>query len=470
MELSEYCALDATALRELIRTGQVNAAEVETAARQAIESVNGDLNALTQPLFQSALDHDPDGPIGGVPFLVKDSGPFARGVTFTLGSRSIRGAVAAVDHELMTRFRAAGLATLGQTTAPELGLSYATESLRYGRTRNPWALERGVGGSSGGAAALVAAGAVPLAHGNDGGGSVRIPASACGLVGLKVSRGRTPSGPLAGEAGFGLIAEFGLTRSIRDTALLLECVSGPAVGEKYTLSSPDVRYTEVLRADPGRLRVAVTTDAWSGVPVDLQVAGVAAEAARTLEWIGHSVSPATPGIQPDDIVEGSMLAAVATGAALLRAPVRPDPGRLEAVSRALLAETLAFTALDVMAALDAQNRLTRAVGTFFTEYDLLVTPTLAQLPARHGELDYDDPGYSMRDWLRRIYQYGPFTAAFNVSGNPAISLPLGQSREGLPIGVQLVAATGREDLLLQVAAQLEQAQPWAGRQPSVFAG
>jgi amidase len=469
MELPEYSALDATALRDLIRTGRVSAAEVESVARRAIETVNGDLNALTQPLFESALDHDPDGPLGGVPFLIKDTGPFARGITFTLGSRSIRGAVAAVDHELMTRFRAAGLATLGQTTAPELGLSYATESLRYGRTRNPWALDRGVGGSSGGSAALVAAGAVPLAHGNDGGGSVRIPASACGLVGLKVSRGRTPSGPLVGEAGFGLIAEFGLTRSIRDTALLLDSVSGPAAGEKYALSAPPVRYTEAVLTDPGRLRVAVTTDAWSGVPVDGQVVEVAASAARTLEWIGHSVSSATPAIAPDDIVEGSMLAAVATGAAMLRAPVRPDPGLLEAVSRALLAETQAFTALDLMATLDAQNRLTRAVGAFFTEYDLLVTPTLAQLPARHGELDYDNSRYSMRDWLQRIYEYGPFTAAFNVSGNPAISLPLGHSREGLPIGVQLIAATGREDLLLQVAAQLEQALPWAGRQPPIFA-
>jgi amidase len=468
VELYEYSALDATALRGLIRTGQVRAAEVEAVGRRAIDAVNGDLNALTQPLFESALEHNPDGPLGGVPFLIKDSGPFARGITFTLGSRSIRGAMAALDHELMVRFRAAGLATLGQTTAPELGLSFSTESLRYGPTRNPWAEDRGVGGSSGGSAALVAAGAVPLAHGNDGGGSVRIPASACGLVGLKVSRGRTPSGPLVGEAGFGLIAEFGLTRSIRDTALLLDAVGSPAVGEKYALPAPAVPYSGALQNYPGRLRVAVTTDAWSGVPVDPQVAAATAAAGRMLEWIGHSVTAATPAIDPEDIVEGSMLAAVATGAAMLRAPVRPDPSRLEAVSRTLLAETQAFTALDVMAALDAQNRVTRAVGRFFTGFDLLVTPTLGQLPARHGTLDYDSPEYSVRDWLRRIYEYGPFTAAFNVSGHPAISLPLGQSREGLPIGVQLVAATGREDLLLQVAAQLEQAMPWADRQPPLF--
>ncbi|BCB78783.1 amidase family protein [Phytohabitans flavus] len=192
MNLWEYASLDAVGLRDLIRSGEVTAAEVEEVAREALEVANAELNALTLPLFTPALEHDADGPLAGVPFLVKDSGPFARGVPFTLGSRSIRGATAMVDHDLMTRFRAAGLVTLGQTTAPELGLSYATESRLHGATRNPWDLARGAGGSSGGSAALVAAGAVPLAHGNDGGGSIRIPAACCGLVGLKPSRGRTP--------------------------------------------------------------------------------------------------------------------------------------------------------------------------------------------------------------------------------------------------------------------------------------
>jgi amidase len=473
VELYEYAGLDAIGLAELIRSGEVTASEVEELARRAIETVNGDLNALTQPLFESPLGYAPDGPLAGVPFLIKDSGPFARGVSFTLGSRSIRHAVAAVDHELMARFRAAGLATLGQTTAPELGLSFATESVRYGRTRNPWSLERGVGGSSGGSAALVAAGAVPLAHGNDGAGSLRVPAFCCGLVGLKPSRGRTPSGPLVGEAGFGLVTEFALTRSVRDTALLLDVVSAPAIGEKYSAPPPSRPFAEAVRVDPGRLRVAVMTDAWSGVAVDAQVAEVAVSAGRMLEWIGHEVSELSgvgPDVEAEDVVEGSMLAALATGAAMLRAPVRPDPALLEGVSRAVLAETEAATALDVMAALDAQHRVTRAVARFFTGYDLLLTPTLGQLPAPHGTLDYDNPDYSVRDWLRRIFEYGPFTAAFNVAGNPAISVPLGQGREGLPIGVQLVAAAGRDDLLLQVAAQLEQAMPWRDRQPPVVAG
>ena len=465
VELDEYASLDAVGLLALIRSGEVTVAEVETVAREAVERVNTDLNALTLPLFEPALEHAPDGPLAGVPFVVKDSGPFARGVPFALGSRSIQGAVALQDHDLMTRFRAAGLVTLGQTTAPELGLSFATEPVRYGPTRNPWALDRGVGGSSGGAAALVAAGAVPLAHGNDGGGSLRIPASCCGLVGLKPSRGRTPCGPYVGEAGFGLVVEFGLTRTVRDVAALLDAVAGPNPGDKYTAPPPARPYAQEVGADPGRLRIALTTAAWSGTAVDPQVAAVTVTAGKLLEWLGHNVCEARPEIDPEAVVEAAMLGAFGTGAAALMAPRQPDRSQLEAVSRRVLAETGAATALDVMTAVDAQHRVTRPVGLFFGRYDLLVTPTLAQLPAPHGTLDYDNPEHTVRSWLRRLFEYGPFTAPFNISGHPAVSLPLGQSREGLPIGVQLVAGFGREDVLLRVAAQLEEAAPWRERRP-----
>lgn len=466
MELYEYARLDAVGLRELIRGGELRPAEVEELARRAIEQVAPDLNALTGPLFDAPLTSDPDGPLAGIPFLVKDSGPFARGVAFSLGSRAIRGAVATDDHDMMTRFRAAGLVTLGQTTAPELGMNFATESMRHGPTRNPWHLERGVGGSSGGAAALVAAGAVPLAHANDGAGSIRVPASCCGLVGLKPSRGRTPSGPLVGEAGFGQIAEFGLCRTVRDLAHLLDAVSTPPVGDKYAAPPPARPYTDELRAAPGQLRVAVMTEPWSGTPVLPEAADIATTTARVLEWIGHTIVTAAPVIDSDDVVEASTLAVIATGAALLRA--RIQPARLEAVSRQFLAETRNATALDIVSATDAQHRVTRPIGRFFLDHDLLVTPTTARPPVPHGTLDYDDPAQTVRSWLRRIYEYGPFTAAFNVSGNPAVSVPIGQSRGGLPIGVQLVAAHGREDILVRVAAQLEQAVPWHDRQPGIF--
>ncbi|MGW0040412.1 amidase [Rhodococcus sp. NPDC003348] len=477
MHLHEYASLDAVGLATAIRSGDVTAAEVESVARRALDAVNADLNALTLPLFDPAPVADPTGPLAGVPFVVKDSGPFVRGVPFTLGSRAIRGAVAREDHVLMGRLRSAGLVALGQSTAPELGLNFATESRRYGPTRNPWDPTRGTGGSSGGSAALVAAGAVPIAHGNDGAGSLRVPASCCGLVGLKPSRGRVPvesslsgeaSGSVpAGEVGFGQVYEFGLTRTVRDCATLLDAVSGPIVGEKYAAAPPARPYATAARTDPGRLRIAVSTAA--GAPVDRQVADAAVNVGRVLEWIGHDVVEGAPPVDADDVVEACVLTAYATGAAMLRAPVRPSPDLLEAVSRVVLGETAAATMLDVAAGLDAQGRVTRAVGTFFTTVDVLVTPTLAQLPPPHGTLEYDEDGHTVRSWIRRILEVGPFTAAFNISGNPAISLPLGQSREGLPIGVQLVAAVGREDLLLAVAAQLEQAVPWRERQPPVFA-
>jgi amidase len=449
-----------------MRAGELRPAE--ELARRAIDQVNPDLNALTGPLFDEPLASDPGGPLAGVPFLIKDSGPFARGTGFTLGSRGIRGAVAADDHDLMVRFRAAGLVTLGQTTVPELCLNLATESVRYGPTRNPWNLDRGVGGSSGGAAALVAAGAVPLAHANDGGGSIRVPASCCGLLGLKPSRGRTPCGPLVGEAGFGQVAEFGLCRSVRDLASLLDAVSAPPVGDKYPTAPRARPYADELRADPGRLRVALMTAPWSGTPVDAQVVDIATATGRLLEWIGHIVIEAAPALDAEDIIEASALVVVSTGATVLRVPHPPPASRLEAVSRQILVEARNSTALDILAGMDAQHRVTRPIGRFFLDHDLLVTPTLARPPEPHGTLDYDDPDHTVRSWLSRIYEYGPFTAAFNISGNPAVSVPLGLSRDGLPIGIQLVAAHGREDLLIRVAAQLEQAVPWQDHQPGIF--
>jgi len=466
MELHEYANHDATGLRELIRAGEVNAAEVEDVARRALELAGARLNALALPLFTPALDGAHDGPFAGVPFVIKDSGPTAEGVPFFLGSRSLgSGVTARRDSDLMTRFRAAGLVTLGLTTAPELALSFATEPVKHGPTRNPWDPDHGVGGSSGGAAALVAAGAVPLAHANDGAGSIRVPASCCGLVGLKPSRGRTPCGPEMGEAALGLACEFALTRSVRDAAHLLDALHGPAVGDKYTAPPPERPYAAELHVTSRRLRVAVTTSAWSGATVEREVAAAAEAAGRALADMGHEVTSAGPAVDWDALVEVMRAGAIAIAAPLLLAPRRPDPARMEAVSRAVLSAAAAAGALDLIAAFDAQNRVTRAAGAFFTEYDLLVTPTLAQPPAVHGALDYDDERHSVDGWLRTLFDYGPFTALANVSGQPAISLPLAHSAAGLPIGVQLIAPYGREDRLIRTAAALEQAMPWSARTP-----
>ena len=450
-------------------TGQVTAAEVEAVARECIAVVDSELNALAAPAFEPALHADPSGALDGVPFAIKDSGPVASGVPFSLGSRSITAARSPVDSTIMVRFREAGLVTLAQTTAPEYGLSFATESKRYGATRNPWNLDRGVGGSSGGAAALVAAGAVPLAHANDAGGSIRIPASSCGLVGLKPSRGRTPSGPLVGEAGFGLTVEFAVSRTVRDSALLLDCVSAHAPGEKYSMPTPLSRFVDAPTTDPGRLRIGVTTAAAPGSFTDPQVTRATVMCGELLEWIGHELDERGPTLATSDLLEAEMLAVYSSGAAILSLPHRPDEALLEAVSRQVLRETASAGVVDVERALAAQNRVTRGVADFFSHHDLLLTPTMAVLPLAIGALDYDDPDCTVRQWLQRLLEVSPFVSAFNISGNPAVSIPLAQSREGLPIGVQLVAASGREDLLLAVAAQLEQAAPWSDRLPLIYA-
>jgi amidase len=428
------------------------------------------VNGLALPLFTPALDHAETGPFSGVPFLIKDIGPVAQGIPFSLGSRALQGAVARHDSDLMARFRAAGLVALGLATVPEMAISSSTESVRYGPTRNPWDLERGVGGSSGGAAALVAAGAVPVAHGSDGAGSIRIPAACCGLVGLKPSRDRVPCGPDMGEPILGMSYEFALTRTVRDAAHLLDAVQGPGVGDKYTASPPRGAYAGDLGIEPGPLRVAVTTAAWSGTSVDPQVAAATIRVGRTLEEMGHTVTEARPVLDWDDVMHCATAAAVAIASLLLLAPRQLDPAKLEAVSRRLLEVARDYSALDMMAAFGAQNRVTRSVGAFFTDHDLLITPTLGRLPAPHGTLRYDDPDHTLASWLESLFDYGPFTMVFNISGQPAISLPLGQSDGGLPIGVQIIAPYGREDLLFHIAARLEQAMPWNHRTPRFAVG
>ncbi len=470
MELSEYARRDATALRELIAAGDVTGSEVEAVARRAIEAVNATVNGLAAPLYPQALEHAPDGPFGGVPFLLKDSGPMAEGQEFHLGSRSLRGVRARGDHDLMRRFRAAGLATIGLTTAPELALSFATEPVRTGPTRNPWQPDHGVGGSSGGAAALVAAGAVPVAHANDAAGSIRVPASCCGVVGLKPSRGRTPCGPDAGEMAFGAGVEFAITRTIRDAAALLDVAEGPAPGDKYTAPPPVGPYAREVGRAPGRLRIAVVTDSWSGSPVSAEVADATLRAANVLAGLGHDVTTAGPEFDWEDVIRGATAEAASIASVLLTAPRRPDPAKLEAVSRQILAATERLSAVDLISLLNAHNRVSRAVGRFFTGHDLLITPTFAQLPPPHGTLSSDQPGHTLDSWLRTLFDLGPFTVVFNIAGQPALSLPLGRSGNGLPIGVQFVAPYGREDLLLRVGSLFEQALPWHDRTPPVHAG
>src|SRR4051794_14419448 len=443
MRVDEYSAHDAVGLRELLRAGDVSDGEVVAVAREAIGAVDGTLNALAMPLFDAPLDHAADGPFAGVPFLIKNSGPVAEGVPFTMGSDLFEGAVAPCDLEIMRRFRAAGLATLGVTNVPEMVISFATEPLRSGPTRNPWDPARRARGPSGGSAALVAAGAVPIAHGNDGAGSIRVPAACGGLVGLKPGGGRTRSGATGAGLLLGLSAEGALTRTVRDTAHYLDAVHGSPDGRR-----PARAYAHDVGADPGRLRVALTTRAWSGVAVDPQVAAAAVHAGRVLEGLGHAITETGPTVEWDAVVRTMHAGLMTMAEPFLTAPRRPPADRMEAVSRRVLREAEGFRAHHLLAALNTQARVRRRLAAFFDDHDVLVTPTLGCLPAPHGTLDYDDDAYTATTWLRAMFAYGPFTALFNVTGHPALSLPLAQSADDLPIGVQFVARHGRAGALV----------------------
>jgi len=472
MHFSEYSEYDAVGLAQLIKSGQVSAQEVQQVARQAILAVNPNLNALVGGLFEEALPSSTSGPFAGVPFAIKDLALHAAGVKIGMGSRLAgEGIVFPHDTNMMARFKQAGLVTLGRTATPEFGFNATTEPLSNGPTRNPWNPSRSTGGSSGGSAALVAARAIPLAHATDGAGSIRIPAAWCGLVGLKTTRGRTPQGPDADERLSGLGVEFALTRTVRDAAALLDAVNGPGLGDKYFAPPPERPYAQEVGTPPGRLRIAMTTQAWSGVSVDQEYVDTVSTICHQLASLGHEVEEASPQLDWEAFVDANLpiwtasIADSALGLAEARG-VDLGPEVLEAVTLASVEYGRRVTAVDLLRALRLCNTITRSVSAFFSTYDVLVTPTVATPPPPLGALNQNDPGLDPRGWLNKLFSLIPFTPLFNVTGQPAISLPLGQSREGLPISVQLVARYGDEATLLRLAAQLEQALPWAHRRPS----
>jgi amidase len=474
MKLSEYVEHDAVGLAQLISSGQVSAQEVQQIARQAIEAVNPKLNALVGELFEKPLPYSMDGPFAGLPFLIKDLSLYAEGVPTCMGTRLTgEGIVFPHDTDLMLRFKQAGLAVLGRTTVPEFGFSASTEALASGPTRNPWDTTRSPGGSSGGSAALVAARALPVAHATDGGGSIRIPAAWCGLVGLKPTRGRTPVGPDFDEPLLGLAVGFALARTVRDAAALLDVANGPGVGDKYVIAPPARPYAQEVNTPPGQLRVAVTTRAWSGVPVDSEYVQAVEAVSRELSSLGHAVEEASPQIDWDAFLNANItiwttcLADTALTLARMRG-VDLGPDVLEAVTLACVEYAQRLTALDVLHAQRLCNITNRTVGAFFRDYDVLVTPTVATPPPELGYLNQNDPTLDPRGWLDKNFALIPFTTLFNVTGLPALSLPLAQSSSGLPIGVQFVARYGDEATLLRLAAQLEQALPWENRRPPLL--
>ena len=374
------------------------------------------------------------------------------------------------------RFRAAGLVSLVRTATPEFAFNMDTAPVVHGPTLNPWNLERGPGGSSGGSAALVASRAVPVAHGNDGGGSIRIPAAWCGLVGLKPSRGRVPLGPAVGEAVGGFAHEFALTRTVRDAAALLDAVAGPAPGDRYYLARPRVSYPDALAEQLPALRVAVRTSSFFGTPTEPDARAAVEAAAAALEGLGHDVEEACPVLAADalracmEIVWSVDLATLAATFARIGGR-EAGPGRLEAASWACVRRGREISALELEAAASVVNSTARRWGRFLDEYDLFLCPTAPTAAPPTGVPDQDDERIdSARAWIEAIFERIPFTPIANLTGQPSISLPLGESGDGMSLGVMLTAQTLREDLLLQVGAALAEAMPWLHRRPAVDAG
>ncbi|HLH48478.1 MAG TPA: amidase [Roseiarcus sp.] len=471
----EFGDYDALGLATLVRDGEVSPTELLDEAIALLDAVEPKLNA-------APIRHDdfarrqiaaglPDGPFRGVPFLLKDL-TLLKGTPTSYGSRAYRDYVADHSSTLVERFLAAGFTIFGKTSTPELGLSFTTEPVAYGPTRNPWNLEHSTGGSSGGAAAVVAARVLPLVHATDGGGSIRVPASCCGIFGLKPSRARTPLGPDRLEGWAGMSCAHALSLTVRDSAALLDATRGPELGSPYGPPPPERPYLEEVGRDPGRLRIAFCDRHPDGSPIDEEVAAATRAIAALLEGLGHHVEEKAPRLGADPaaasraIIAANVAATLGQRAAELGRALTLDD--LEFVTFAMLGLGDQTRAPDYVAATQAMHRIGRDLAQFLSEFDILLTPVLCLPPLRLGALDMmsrDIEGYG-----RLIGRYAPWTSLFNMSGQPSMSVPLAWSKDGLPLGMMLSARFGDEATLFRLAAQLEQAQPWRERKPAVAAG
>ena len=476
-DATDLAFLDATAQAELVRSGQASPTELVEAAITRIEKLDPQLNAVIHPLFDRARAEAagtlPDGPFRGVPFLLKDFGAELAGTPFNEGTDFSGDYVSKVDQELTKRFVRAGLVVLGKTNAPEFGILPTTEPRRFGATHNPWDPTRTPGGSSGGSAAAVASGMVPVAHANDGGGSIRIPASCCGLVGLKPSRARVSAAPQYGDLMGGLVCEHVVSRSVRDTAAVLDAVAGPMPGDPY--AAPPIRgasFAAAVTTPPGRLRIALIVDGADGTPAHPDCIAAARAAAELCTSLGHEVVEASLPVDGDAFLVHFINVWAAANAWMMldweeRMGRTAGPDDLEPLSWALVEAGRAIGADVYLKSVQALQRATRQVAEFQADHDLLLTPTLGEPPVPLGT--FDSPPEEPLTGLFRAATFVPFTPLFNVTGQPAISLPLAWNEQDLPIGIQFAAGLGHEELLLSLAGQLEQAAPWAHRIPPIHA-
>lgn len=475
--IGDLGAWDATALAGLVAKGDVSATELLDAALEAADQRNPAINAVVlmqEDVARRAIaDGLPRGPFRGVPFLIKDLGCEARDFPSHNGSRLFANTRYGRDSAIWQRIRATGVVTFGRTTSPEGGIGAATEAAVYGGpTRNPWSLGHTPGGSSGGSGAAVAAGIVAMAHGSDGGGSVRIPASNCGLFGFKPTRGRLPDGPYAGEGWAGMAIDGFLTRSVRDTAVMLDACAGADLGAPYWAPPLAHGHAQAIARPPRRLRVAVCDTTLTGDPIDPHVAEVVRHVARLLERLGHHVEPELPAGADVPMMMRAWTDVVAVGTALsIRNGLK---GRdlteddVEGVGRGAVEHAAYLSPLRYLEAVGEIHAFGRQMAAFFDAGpDILLSATLAEPPARVGRFSHRTTDYvAYRTGPEGIFAYSPFCAVFNASGQPAASLPLGMV-DGLPVGVHLAAGFGRDEELIALCAEIEAAEPWAGRRPPI---
>jgi amidase len=474
--VDETTWLDATAQADLVRRGEVSPKELVEAAIARIETVNPKLDAVIRTRFDAArreADGDlPDGPFRGVPILFKDLGCTVEGEVTAFGLGPLRDLKIPVTSYLAAQFLAAGFVPLGRTNVPELGTTITTEPRSFPPARNPWDTAHSTGGSSGGSAAAVASGMVPVAHGNDGGGSIRIPASECGLVGLKPTRARVSQGPVTGEAWAGSTIDGAVTRTVRDAAGVLDVISRPMPGDPYYAPPLPRPLAQEVGADPGRLRIGVLDrPGVEGYLDDPQCRAAVARAASLLESLGHHVDESAPAAMLEqeflrhfvNIIAADTEATLQVFEMLLGRPIRED--EIEPRNAAHRRAGRELGAVPYLQSRAWLGMWTRRMADWWNGHDLLLTPTVGAPPPELGWFTAAGPEQEER----RIASFMPYTAQFNMTGQPAVSLPLHWTPGGLPVGVQLVAAYGREDLLVRVASQLEEAAPWADRHPPVHA-
>jgi amidase len=473
---TEYEDHDGLGLAGLVKSGQVSATEVLDAAIERVEARNPAVNAVVAKLY----DHGraqieaglPDGPFKGVPFLLKDLGSALAGTKTTRGSRYFADLPPMTQDSLhVTRIKASGMVIFGKSNTCEIGLSLTCEPQLHGTSRNPWDVTRTPSGSSGGASAAVGARMLPIAHASDGFGSIRGPAAACGLIGLRPTRGRNTMWPYAGEGMMSYSIEHAVSLSVRDNAALLDVTRGAGLGDPYTAPTPVRPFLEEVGADPGQLKIAFSSKAPNGAPVEADYLRVLHETAKLCEEMGHQVEESDPEVEGEAIVPTfRTISAVNALNAIQSHPsgLPPKPGDLETVVANTVKLAESIDAATLMKATQTAHRIGRQMGAFFEDCDVLLTPGLGTLPPKLGWMDMmmED----LDEYWRRVFHFSPFTVWFNTTGQPAMMIPLGLNADGLPIAVQAVARQGDEATLFRLAAQLEAARPWFDRKPALVTG